>query len=122
MAKIKGDCDIRIGSTDPKTWQLLNADGTPFSLEGATKVTFRRQDEATGTTTDIDTVNHPTKLEFLSPASAGKIRFTPASNEFSNPALFRFFFIVDDADGSHPIPEGRDYTLRVLDNYPPPPP
>ena len=115
--KVNGSGKIRAGTQDPKEWQFLEADGTtPVDLTNATKVTMRLKNETTAVSQDLDTEG---LLEIVTPATDGKVKLSPAADTFPAKATYRFYFIITDSIGNHPIPEDHDETLEIIDNYPP---
>jgi len=115
---VVGDATIRVGSQDYMKWQLLQEDGvTPISLAGVTSVSIRFQNKEDLTVVEFKTTDNPQKF-FITTASTGKVELRPAVGDFTAIASYHFHIIVTDSVGDHPVPEGKDYTLQVIDSYP----
>lgn len=116
---VSGDVTIRATSQDYIDWQLLQEDGTtPISLESAISVTLRLQNKVDKSVIEFKTTDDPQKF-FITDATNGKVQLRPAADDFTSIASYDFHIIVIDSIGNHPVPEDRDYTLQVIDHYPP---
>jgi hypothetical protein len=119
MVKVYGSADIRAGTSDYKRWQLLEEDGvTVKDLTTVTSVTLRIQHVSTAVVTEYATDDVSPKL-FVTDAANGTVQFRPGGT-LATVGEYRFHFFITSAAGDHPIPEGYDYTLRVIDQYAPP--
>jgi len=116
--EVIGDVTIRAGSQDYIEWQLLQEDGiTPISLVSATSVTLRFKHKVSDAVTEFKTTDNPQKL-FIKDAADVEIQLRPAVADFTVVGSYKFHTIVVDGIGNHPIPEGENYTLQVIDSYP----
>jgi len=119
MDIVSGDVTIRTGSQDYIKWQLLLEDSvTPISLAGADDVIIRFKNKTDDTIVEFKVTDNPQKF-FITDAANGKIELRPAVGDFTTIASYKFHIIPVDSVGNHPIPEGRDYTLQVIDSYAP---
>lgn len=111
MATVSGDTELRAGSEDPLTWQLLEDDGvTPINLTGITVLTLRMKDRDTGTV----------KL-FVDPkfavtdAANGKVKLQQVAADFPAVATYEFYIsFTDSASKAHAVPDSpKNYIFRV---------
>lgn len=119
MPETKADIVIRATTEDYISWQVLKEDGTTaISLAGADSVTLRLKNKLNDTVTEFKTTDNPQKL-FVTDAANGKFELRPAAGDFPSESSYDFHIIVTDSIGNHPVPENKNYTLRVIDDYAP---
>ena len=116
---VSGDVIIKATSQDYIRWQLLEEDGvTPISLVAATSVKLRLKDKITDAVIEFKSDDDPQKF-FIVDAATGLVELRPAAGDFTSIASYSFQSILVDSIGEHYNPEDKNYTLQVLDNYPP---
>lgn len=110
MATVNGDTQLRAGSEDPLTWQLLEDDGvTAINLTGITLLTLRLEEEDTGTVK----IFTGAKLT-VTDAANGKIQLAQVAADFPSATRYEFYVSFTDSGGkAHAVPEDKNYIWRV---------
>ena len=118
MVRVSGNATIRAGSSDVKTYQLLQNDGiTPISnFTSATKIYMRLTNVKDGVVTELKSDDPSPKITFNNKTEA---TVDVVFSDFTEPAVYKFHFRWSADSMWYPVPEDRDETLRIISDYPP---
>lgn len=111
MATVSGDTELRAGSEDPLTWQLLEDDGvTPIDLTGISALTLRMKER---TTTAVKLFIGPKFT--VTDATNGKVQLQQVAADFTAVATYEFYVSFADSGGNaHAVPDSpKNYIFRV---------
>ncbi len=111
MGIVNGNGGIRAGDTDPIPLSLLLDDGvTPIDLTGISGLTLRMEDTADGTTK-----NFTTPKFIVIDALLGKVKLSPAADDFPDAARYEYCVSFTDGAGKiHTVPKQKNYTCVVI--------
>ena len=115
---VSGNINLRVGTNDPKTWQLLKVDGvTPISLVGITiaDIVFVNENDYSDTKT-FKTTDNPQKL-VIDDAANGIVKFSPAVDDFTTEGIYKFYLAFTVPGGKRSVPEEKEHTLKVRPSY-----
>lgn len=119
---VDGNATIRQNTNDPKTWQLLQADGvTPVDITGFTDVEMIFVNQTTDVIVFIFKVSDiPQKLSVVS-ATSGTLKLSPTITptvDFSVVETYKIFFRVHSGSSSVvSIPENKEYIFTVRKDF-----